>query len=950
MHTTNSTQLLSYAALTSAGMRPVNEDLVFSIPGRGLCLVLDGCGGAGKGEVASAIVLECLQSEENVEAALHMAHERILSLVSEDPTRKGMGATFALAKVEADHVELYHLGEVRAYLSGHGEIRQLTEDHTLAAQLVKLKNLKQEEADHHPSRKTLTRYLGKEGVPNIARQSLTLKPGECLFLCSDGFYTAVDLQVLTKLAEVPESDLERVLQEAIDMALAGGSQDNVSIALVRMALRPSGGLVEALGPLELAATFSQDTILRSILEKVVQTTNADRAFVALVDGSGHPTYSLVWGHEGPLQSLFPHSSMIIRQVLVTGKPLWLPDSHGDAELRASGKMLDLDLHAIFSLPLKIGDEVVGIIYLDWLSPNSAFGTEELAQLESLATYATLSVYNGRMHQEMSARMQKLQRINEVSLAINSTLELDRLLGLILHHSLALSGGDQGYILLGNQDHELTCLASLDQFDKSIECIAVSRSVISRCFRENRSICILDTHEDEDLQSKSIMALDLRSVMCVPLVANDLRIGVLYISSQAITKTFTPQDQSILEAIANQAALTIRNAQLLAEQEKQIGELEKAIGLFREAQTRAVTDGLTGLYNHLYFKEQLNNSVLEAARYDQCLSIIMIDLDHFKSVNDTYGHQTGDEVLRNTSALLRTLVRECDVLARYGGEELAVLLPQTDQSGAAILAERIREALAAFDFRSMDGVHFPVTGSFGVAGYRCGQTSTELLENADRALYAAKNGGRNRVCVSGQEIQPILEMRKAREAQIDSYLSVVAALSEATNVRDDYTAEHSLHLGAQVAAMAQALGLSERQQKEIEVAAVLHDVGKIGVPDAILQKPGPLDAQEWQVMRTHPVLGARILQAGNLHGLAKSVRHHHEWWDGSGYPDGLKGEEIPLASRVVAIIDAYGAMMTDRKYRKNIGLERTIDELTRGAGTQFDPNLIEIFLSLITPQG
>lgn len=697
----------------------------------------------------------------------------------------------------------------------------------------------------------------------------------------------------------------------------------------------------------LAGNLDLESVLSHVLDQVAIVAHADRGWVALLDDQGHPTFSLVWKQEGDAQVLFPHSTSLIERLLTQKQVLWIPDVGQDPDLSRRESMVRLEVKSVVAVPMKVGEAIVGFFYLDGSKRNDQFSAKELSLIESMVAYATMAVSNARMHAEVSARAQKLQLINDVSLAISATVELDQLLTLILHHSLSLSGGDQGYVLLGDNEMTLSCLASLDATGRAIDQLGVSHSIVARCIRENQSICILDTHSDLLVQTRSVMALDLRSIMCIPLVANQQQLGVLYISSQAINKTFTPKDQSLLEAIANQAALAIRNAQLLKEQEHQIQELERALQAVREAQERAMTDGLTGLYNHVYFKEQLYSTVLEAERYGHSVSVVLVDLDHFKRVNDSFGHQSGDEVLRQVSALIRKMVRDCDVVSRYGGEELALLLPQTDPHGAYIVSDRIRAAIEGLAINSMAGEPIPVTASFGVAAYRRGLTSVELIEAADKALYAAKHGGRNRVCVEGQEIKlSAEELRDIRETQQDTFLSTVAALSEAVEAKDRYTAGHSHHVEALARRLGEAMGLGGRQLKDVELAAVLHDVGKIGIPDAILQKPGPLTETEWEIMRTHPVQGARILQAGNLPGLAQAIRHHHECWDGNGYPDGLKGNEIPLAARIVAVIDAYGAMTTDRVYRKAIGKVRAIEELRTYAGTQFDPQVVQHFLRLI----
>ncbi|MBU6430337.1 MAG: HD domain-containing protein, partial [Cyanobacteria bacterium REEB65] len=283
----------------------------------------------------------------------------------------------------------------------------------------------------------------------------------------------------------------------------------------------------------------------------------------------------------------------------------------------------------------------------------------------------------------------------------------------------------------------------------------------------------------------------------------------------------------------------------------------------------------------------------------------------------------------------------------GGEELAILLPHTDGAGAVIVAERIRSALQQSPLETPTGEDVTIQVSFGVAGHKLGLTSTELLEGSERALQVAKSQGRNRVSLDGSPEQvPIEDLRREREQAQGAFMDTIRALSEAVDTKDRYTGGHIRHVQALVRALGRQLGLDRRQIRDAEMTAIMHDVGKIGIPDAVLQKPGPLDDDEWRIMRTHPILGARILMAGNLHGLALGIRHHHERWDGKGYPDGVKGGDIPLSARIVSVVDAWGAMTTDRVYRKSIGVRRALDELQRGAGTQFDPDVVNAFVLMM----
>ena len=382
--------------------------------------------------------------------------------------------------------------------------------------------------------------------------------------------------------------------------------------------------------------------------------------------------------------------------------------------------------------------------------------------------------------QLGKQLQKLTLINEISRAISSTLELEHLLGLILKHALSVTGAEQAYIV---QSEDMHCLASLDHQGQPVSQLVASRSIIARCMQQQKTICITDTLESEELQTQSILALELRSVMGVPLLANQQLVGVLYLSSRASAKSFTEQDQAILEGIASQAALAIRNAQLVMEQERQIIELERALRLVQEAQLRAMTDGLTGLYNRVYFDEQLLASTLEARRYGQMLSMLLIDLDHFKLINDTYGHPTGDAVLRQVCALIRRMVRDCDVVARYGGEEIAILLPQTDKMGACIVAHRIREAIASLAISGLQGDSVHVTASIGAAAFTASMTASELLERSDKALYVAKRNGRNQVFYDGQTIEMgFVEVQELRHEQHGVLIQTLHQLAELADQR------------------------------------------------------------------------------------------------------------------------------------------------------------------------
>jgi diguanylate cyclase (GGDEF)-like protein len=378
----------------------------------------------------------------------------------------------------------------------------------------------------------------------------------------------------------------------------------------------------------------------------------------------------------------------------------------------------------------------------------------------------------------------------------------------------------------------------------------------------------------------------------------------------------------------------------------IKERERATAIFMDREAKlediALRDDLTQLQNRRFFYERLEQEVKRTEESRRQMSIAMIDVDDLKSINDEFGHQVGDVILRQFARILNATVGPDDITARLGGDEFAVIMPNADRRKADQLAFRLWDKLAVAPLWENGHASVYLGVSVGIGGYPWGGTDLEeIIHWADAKLYANKLERKG--------------FNKGRPNGSDTRLSsaVVEVLSTALDIRDNMTHRHARRVARMSAAVAKHMGLNEEQVLEIEYAAALHDIGKIGVADSILRKAAPLDDNEWKDMRRHSELGYEILKGIDfLRDAAEIVWAHHEWYDGSGYPRGLAGEEIPLGARVFCVVDAYDAMTSRRPYRQAMSRDQACIEIARNAGTQFDPMVVASFLVMVrqSPEG
>jgi len=392
-------------------------------------------------------------------------------------------------------------------------------------------------------------------------------------------------------------------------------------------------------------------------------------------------------------------------------------------------------------------------------------------------------------------------------------------------------------------------------------------------------------------------------------------------------------------------------------------------LLKRLKELSLRDPLTGLYNYKYLRERLSLEFKRAKKYVLPLSILMIDIDYFKSINDLYGHQYGDLILQEAARSLLDFVKTTDVVIRYGGAEFLIILPETNKERAVKFGADLLDMLLNRSFDAQKN-RIKLKVSMGISSFPEDNVISEFnfLDYVDQALRNAKEMGGNRFVsskgVNHQEIEKIVEeggeesidKLKERLLKMESkvnqtLLESIYAFAKTIEARDFYTGEHAESMVAIVYNIGKELKLSENEIENLKHAAMLHDLGKIGIPDKILHKKGKLTRKEYGIIKKHPQIGAEIIRSVHfLNEVVPSVLYHHERFDGLGYSAGLKGKEIPLGARIIAVADVYHALISERPYRKAYSRKDALEIIKSSSGTHFDPEVVNAFLSCIYSRG
>jgi diguanylate cyclase (GGDEF)-like protein/putative nucleotidyltransferase with HDIG domain len=584
--------------------------------------------------------------------------------------------------------------------------------------------------------------------------------------------------------------------------------------------------------------------------------------------------------------------------------------------------------------------LLGIVSVDEPIDGRRPSDAQIEVLSAVCGHAALAVEHAQATADADRHRAAVQHLLRVSARLTSRRSVEEML-------FAVCGGIRDALgfqrvivaLTEGPDHRLVTRSSIGWSEDEIAALPpVPLGSISRLLRpehQTEGCVLLAPEEAEPLTPPELHGLHRgrhngrgplawrNHWLLVPLHDRDGAFtGIVWVDEPEDCLLPTSEGLQALRAFANQAISAVESAHQ-----------------FEHLRHLAEHDSLTGLRNRRDLEPRIASEIAESAT----VSVLVCDFDDFRGVNDLLGEEAGDDVLRRVAAVLRRCTRDTsDVPTRLDGEEFAVVLRDTDRVSALAVAERLRQAVRD----EFSDLPVPISVSIGLAATGTDlETASEVLRAAQRALDAAKRLGRDRAVPNHPEALEILDAAGdggERAAQ----LAAAMLLAETLDVRDPGTARHSLTVGALAEQTARHLGWDDDRVERLRAAGLLHDIGKLGIPDAILQKPGALDAEEWQEIRRHPEIGARILEHANLGDIARWVRAHHERVDGRGYPAGLAGASIPAEARVLAVVDAYEAMTADRPYRESLGAQAAEAELRRAAGTQFDAEVVEALIEAL----
>jgi diguanylate cyclase (GGDEF)-like protein/putative nucleotidyltransferase with HDIG domain len=714
----------------------------------------------------------------------------------------------------------------------------------------------------------------------------------------------------------------------------------------------------------LNSTLDPDTLFERIyseMRRLLDVTSLEISFYDGADGPVRYEMEVVEGKRMPKRTRAAGKFMP-EYIVRTGQPLLIRDNFSK-EMSRLGIGVAGETGSVCAVPLILYDRPIGMMAVK-SEQERVFDEGHVELLRVLASEATVAIDNARLFSQEQKKSRQLTLLNNVSNHAISTMNPEEMLAKIVAEiEIALAYDHIGIATIDYSAKELLIQAEAGTRREAIgRRVLLGEGLIGQVARTGQVTAITEMNAS----APAPVLPGTVSAIALPVTYADQLLGVLYVESREQCE-FPEQDVLLLRTLADLFAGALHNAMT-----------------FQKAQEQAITDGLTGVKTHRYLMEALSSEWKRSTRSSRVFALVLMDLDRFKFVNDFYGHLEGDVVLQRVGHILEQNCRRSDVVARYGGDEFVILMPETSVEQAHQLASKLRGWVASDPLLRDKNI----TASFGIAAFPVhGSTPQELIQVADSSMYLSKHQGGN--AVSSAEQGDPNETRRWKKDVLEAYLGVtlkrqfstgpeafdeiyrrleqftrslaqegeelgqkmhpamietVTSLALAIDSKHHYTQGHSQKVSAYAVVIAQALGMNEEQVEEIRLAGLLHDIGKVGIPEAILNKTGPLNASEWETMKTHTELGEKILEPLEaMTTIGKMVRHHHEFYDSSGYPDRLGGEKIPYGARIIAIADAYDTITSERTYKKSRVPEDAFSELERCAGNQFDPEIVRVFV-------
>ena len=586
------------------------------------------------------------------------------------------------------------------------------------------------------------------------------------------------------------------------------------------------------------------------------------------------------------------------------------------------------------IPLISRERLIAILILGE-KLSGRYSLEDLNIIENVTSRVAVSMEKEYLREQLREREEELSVINNSSVILSSSLDIQEIFSSFIEELKKVVDVCWAAIVLIDEDEFVAVALSSPEISayQIGDRVPMERTGTAWVVSQKKPFVEPDLAVERYFTtSEFFYNHNMRSTAYLPLIAKGKVIGSFILVSKT-SHAFSQRHVKLLEQLAAQIAMPLENSQLYARAEK-----------------KARVDELTGLYNRRSLDEMIDSEISRHSRYGGAFSLAILDLDSFKSYNDTYGHLAGDALLKTVGSNIKAAVRTSDYAFRYGGDEFAVLLPQTTIDAALSVLERVREKIV----EGVDTSKISITASIGLACWPDdGISHTDIIASADVTLYRAKRSGRNQtLCASGPMAGLTTDGTAAKsDGSTDTKLTaVINAFVEMVDSKSYYTNKHSKKVADYAVALAKVMGIDKEESTKIENCALLHDVGKIRLDDELLSKPGKLTDEEWEIVKTHPRLGAEMVKVfPPLSYCIEPVLHHHERWDGSGYPDGQKGEDIPIISRILAIANSFANMTTNRAYSESITHEHALEEIKKKSGTHFDPNLVGKFIAVFETQ-